>query len=66
MKVVVSILAASATVLACPVCFQASDGPGARGVIAGVAVLMAVTTGVLAVCGTFVIRFARRERHARD
>jgi hypothetical protein len=66
MKIVCCSLAASAQVLACPVCFQASDGPGTRGVVAGVLVLMAVTTGVLAVCGTFAIRFAKRERGSRD
>ena len=40
--------AAEAAVLACPICFQTTDGSAATGVRAAVLVLLGVTTAVLA------------------
>ena len=50
-----------ATVLACPICFRVEESATTDGVLAAVIVLAGITVGVLAVCGTFVVRFARRD-----
>jgi hypothetical protein len=55
-------LALDATVLACPICFQAQDGPVTDGVRAAVLVLVGVTTAVLSGFAAFVVGFARRTR----
>ena len=53
-------IAASATALACPVCFRIEEGPVADGVRAAVFVLIGVTTTVLSGVGMFLVRFIRR------
>ncbi len=53
-------IAASATALACPVCFRIEAGPVADGVRAAVFVLIGVTTTVLSGVGMFLVRFIRR------
>jgi uncharacterized membrane protein len=55
------VVALSATVLACPICFQTDDGHVVSGVRAGVAVMMTVTVGVLIAAGVFAHRVARRQ-----
>jgi hypothetical protein len=54
----------SDVLLACPVCFRVEDGPDAAGVRTAVVVLAGVTVSVLACCGAFLIRFARRAASA--
>jgi len=51
--------AASASLLACPVCFNGDQGPVTRGVLAAVMVLVSVTAGVLLGFGRFAVRLAR-------
>ena len=53
-------LALDATLVACPICFQAEDGPASAGVRAAVLVLMAVTSVVLSGFAVFIARFVRR------
>ena len=53
-------------VYACPVCFQIEDGPIAAGVRSAVMLLIGVTMSVLAVAGTFAVRFARRAARLSD
>lgn len=48
--------------LACPICFQAQEGPVTDGVRAAVLVLMGVTTGVLSGFAMFIVRFVQRTR----
>ena len=47
-------------VLACPVCFGASDGPMLQGSNMGVLALLIVTLGMLGVFGVFFRTLARR------
>ena len=54
-------IAAGATALACPICFQMDQGPVTKGAIAAVIVLMSVTVGVLVCFGRFAVRLARRD-----
>ena len=55
-------LAASATTLACPICFQVEDANTVAGVRAGVVVLMSVTAVVLGAVAAFSIRLWRNEK----
>jgi hypothetical protein len=50
------------TLLACPSCFGAADGPMADGLNAGIAVLLGVTTLVLAAFAAGIARLVRRAR----
>jgi hypothetical protein len=54
--------AGEAVVLACPICFQTTDGSAATGVRAAVLVLMGVTTAVLAGFAWFAAGLVRRSR----
>ena len=56
------VLLAPRAAFACPVCFGAGDGPMASGSNIGIAVLLAVTVGVL---GGFAAFFASLWRRAR-
>ena len=58
-------LAAGATALACPICFQVEDANTVAGVRAGVIVLMSVTVIVLSAVAAFSIRLWRNERVIR-
>jgi len=58
--------AASASALACPICFRVEEGPVTDGVRAAVLVLMGVTAGVLAGFGVFIARFVRRAAAGDD
>jgi heme/copper-type cytochrome/quinol oxidase subunit 2 len=49
---------------ACPVCFRIEDAAATNGVYAAVAVLLAVTGGVLGGCAAFLVNFVRRARRA--
>lgn len=51
---------APSMLLACPVCFGASDGPMLRGSNMGVLALLVVTLGMLGVFGLFFRTLARR------
>ncbi len=53
---------ATETALACPVCFRVEESAATDGVVAGVLVLVGVTTVVLGAFARFIIGFARRER----
>lgn len=55
-------LAATAPLLACPVCFQMEEGAIADGVRAGVLVLISIVASVLSVVGVWWLRFTRRSR----
>jgi hypothetical protein len=55
-------LCSQPALFACPVCFQVQDGPAADGVRAAVAVLLGATVVVLAVVGTWWVRFVRAQR----
>jgi hypothetical protein len=55
-------LAASATALACPICFQAEPNGTTDGVRAAVLVLIGVTTVVLGGFARFIVRFARGDK----
>ena len=50
-----------AAVLACPICFQTADAHLTSGVRAGVAVLIAVTVGVVSACVVFFGRVIKRQ-----
>jgi cytochrome c biogenesis protein CcdA len=56
---------ATTPLLACPICFQAQEGPVTAGVRAAVMVLVGVTVGVLAGFGVFVARFVARSNTLR-
>jgi hypothetical protein len=58
-------LAAGATALACPICFQVEDANTVAGVRAGVIVLMSVTVVVLSAVAAFSIRIWRNEKVSR-
>jgi len=58
-------VAASATALACPICFQVEDTQTINGVRAGVIVLMSVTVVVLTGVAAFSIRVWRNEKASR-
>ena len=53
-------LAAGATALACPICFQAESNATTDGIRAAVVVLVAVTCCVLGGFAWFIVRFRRR------
>jgi hypothetical protein len=55
-------LAAGATTLACPICFQVEQGPVTDGIRIAVLVLMGVTVAVLSGFGVFIARFVARSR----
>ena len=59
--VLLLLIAADATLSACPICFRVEENATTDGVQAAVLVLVGVTTAVLGAFGTFVVRFARRE-----
>ena len=52
-------LAATATALACPICFQAEPNGTTDGVRAAVLVLVAITSVVLCGFAAFIVRFAK-------
>jgi len=52
---------AQAALHACPICFQTADAHLTSGVRAGVAVLIAVTVGVVGVCAVFFGRVIKRQ-----
>jgi hypothetical protein len=52
--------------LACAVCMGVGDAPLAKGMNAGVLVLLAVTAGMLVCVGAGVAMLARRARLARQ
>lgn len=49
-------------VLACPVCFSASDSPMANGMNMAILVLLGITGGVLVGFATFFVYLMRRAR----
>ena len=51
---------APAALLACPICFGATDAATASGVRAAIFTLVGVTAGVLTVFGVMLVRFLRR------
>ena len=51
---------------ACTVCMGDPEAPMTRGMIAGIAVLLAITAAVLAGFASFFICLARRASAARD
>ncbi|MBS1817134.1 MAG: hypothetical protein JSU08_04330 [Acidobacteria bacterium] len=53
-------------VLACPVCFGASDGPMLTGSNMGILALLVVTLGMLGAFGTFIATMARRAARAQQ
>jgi predicted lipid-binding transport protein (Tim44 family) len=55
-----------APVLACPVCFGASDGPMLAGSNMGILALLVVTLGMLGGVGAFIRMLARREAALRN
>ena len=59
-----AMLLSGAPLLACPVCFGASDSPMAAGMNAGVTVLLGVTLLVLSALGLGVRRIAASQRRA--
>jgi hypothetical protein len=59
-------VAAGATALACPICFQVEDTQTINGVRAGVIVLMSVTVVVLTAVAAFSIRVWRNEKLNRS
>lgn len=52
---------AQAALHACPICFQTADAHLTSGVRAGVAVLIAVTVGVVGACVVFFGKVAKRQ-----
>ena len=54
----------NALVLACSVCFGASDSPLAKGTNMGIFVMLGVTFFVLAGFGSFIFYLIRRQRIA--
>ncbi|MGH9409922.1 MAG: hypothetical protein ACRD1V_10765 [Vicinamibacterales bacterium] len=50
------------TLLACPVCFGAADGPMLGAARLGVLVMAGVTCAMLAALAVFFVRIARRAR----
>ena len=54
-------LAAGATALACPICFQAEPNGTTDGVRSAVVVLLGVTSVVLGGFAVFIVRFAGHE-----
>jgi len=59
--VVVMLPLTEAALHACPICFQTADAHLTSGVRAGVAVLIAVTVGVVGVCTVFFGRVIKRQ-----
>ena len=55
------LLTAEAVLHACPICFQTADAHLTSGVRAGVAVLIAVTVGVVGACVVFFGRVIKRQ-----
>jgi hypothetical protein len=62
--VAAGILLGAPRLLACPVCFGASDSLMAAGVNAGIYVLLGVTSAVLTGVGLVAVRLARAEAAA--
>lgn len=63
--VVVGVLMPRA-VVACPVCFGASDGPMLSGSNMGILALLIVTVGMLGAFATFIATMARRAARAEQ
>ena len=60
------VVAASETVLACPICFRVEESATTDGVQAAVLVLVGVTTVVLGAFARFIVGFVKRERRQSD
>ena len=64
--VILAALLLPSDILACPVCFGASDAPAAQGMNMAILVLLGVTGGVLAGFIAFIVYLARRARLYRE
>lgn len=63
---VLLVLLFTESLLACPVCYGASDSPMAEGVNAAIFVLLGITGTVLAAFATFFIYLRKRSRMTLD